>query len=118
MKLMPSKAPAQAEVEARAVAKADQKLRQKTRKRLLNFQGKEADDDGNLNKSVEELINSTEHPLDSNDNFENNTTNNNIENLPNSDKSKPPGIAESPQSKLTPLPRIPAPGIGKFLGSG
>jgi hypothetical protein len=41
---------AQAEVEA--VAKADQKLRQKTRKRLLNCQGKEAEDDGNLNKSV------------------------------------------------------------------
>ena len=49
--------------------------------------------------SVEELINPTEHPLDPNDNYLNDPTNNNIENLPNSDKSKPPGIAESPQNE-------------------
>jgi hypothetical protein len=74
------------------------KLRQKTRKKLLGLQG----DDENLNKSVEELINSTEHPLDLNDNCENSLTNNNTENLPNSDKSKPrgiAGIAESSQSE-------------------
>ena len=81
------------------------KLRQKTRKTLLSLQGKEkeaediTENDENLNKSVEELINSTKHPLDSNENFENNPTNNNTENLPNSDKSEPPGITESAQSK-------------------
>jgi hypothetical protein len=54
-------------------------LRQKTRKRLLSLQAKEAEDitedDDNLNTSVEELIKPTEHPLDPNGNYENDSTN-------------------------------------------
>ena len=100
----PSSSPAATGFTPELLSKKElKKLRQKTRKRLLSLQAKEAEDitkdDDNLNKSVEELINPTEHPLDPNDNYLNDPTNNNIENLPNSDKSKPPGIAESPQKQ-------------------
>ena len=50
-----------------------EKLRQKTKKRLLSLQTQEVDynteDDENLKKSVEELINPVENPLDPNDNY-------------------------------------------------
>ena len=85
----PSSSPAATGLTPKLLSKKElKKLRQKTRKKLLSIQAKEAEDitegDDNLNKS------------DPNDNYENDPTNNN---LPNSDKSKPPDIAESPQNE-------------------
>jgi hypothetical protein len=56
------------------------KLRQKTKKRLVNMQAKEAEDipgdDGNLNNSIEDLIDPVKNSLDQNDNYEDDNTDN------------------------------------------